>query len=260
VRHLFRVTAGLDSVVLGEAQIVSQVATSLRHSVAVHAASPLLKLAFKSAVRAGERARRAVWGRLQAASLGSAAIDAAAQISNGLNGRNVVVIGAGEIADLALRSLVKHAPAHITVANRSLDAAMAVATVHGAEVCLLEYLPTLLHDADVVIAATRAPMPLIDRTTVADALRDRSSRPLTFVDVSLPRNVDVAVRQVSGARLVGIDELGEYVAAAQGERHAMTPLVERIIDEEIASLRLHIDGRERGVQRKDVESAVPVAV
>ena len=255
IRHLFRVTAGLDSVILGEAQIIAQVAGSLKQSVAVHAASPLLKLAFKTAVRAGERARGSVWGRLQAASLGSAAIDAAAQTSLGLRGRNVVVVGAGEIAELALRSLAAHSPARVTIANRTLQPALELATHHGAEVCPLELLPALLRDTDVVIAATRAPMPLIDQATVAAALRDRVGRPLTLVDVSLPRNIDVTVREVAGAQLIGIDDLGNYVAAARAERSAMAPLVEQIVDEEIASLHLRLV-RHHQSHSHDVASAV----
>lgn len=250
VEHLFHVAAGLDSVVLGEAQIVGQVASSLRQSVAVHAASPLLKLAFKSAVRAGERARGAVWGRLQAASLGSAAVDAAAGAANGLRGLNIIVVGAGEIAELALRSLSAHTPAHVTIVNRTMDAAVELAALHGAEARSLDVLPSLMRDADVVIAATRATQPLIHDATVAQALEHRPDRPMTLIDVSLPRNVDVAVRHITGAHLIGIDDLGPYVAAAHAERRAVVPTVERIIDEELAQLRI------RFAQRIPAQAAV----
>ena len=260
IRHLFRVTAGLDSVILGEAQIVSQVASSLKQSVAVHAASPLLKLAFKTAVRAGERARGSVWGRLQAASLGSAAVDAAAQTSGGLRAQNVVVVGAGEIAELALRALAAHAPARVTISNRTLQPALEMAAHHGAAVCPLELLPALLRDTDVVIAATRAPMPLIDQATVAAALSHRADRPLTLIDVSLPRNIDVGVRQVAGAQLIGIDDLGSYVAAAHAERSAVVPFVERIIDEEIMSLRLRLAHRHRISSDDDADAVATMAV
>lgn len=244
VRHLFQVAAGLDSVVLGEAQIVAQVASSLRQSVSVHAASPLLKIAFKSAVRAGERARGAVWGRLQAASLGSAAVDAAAAAAHGLDGRNVVVVGAGEIAELALRALAAHSPTRVTIANRTMEAALEMGAHHGADACPLELLPTLLRDTDVVIAATRANQPLIDGATVAAAMNHRPTRPMTLIDVSLPRNVDVAVRRVNGAQLVGIDELGPYVAAAHAERRLVVPTVERIIEEELTLLQLRLARRD----------------
>jgi glutamyl-tRNA reductase len=254
IRHLFRVAAGLDSVVLGEAQIVAQVASSLRQSVAVHAASPLLKLAFKSAVRAGERARGTVWGRLQAASLGSAAVDAAAAAANGLRGLNIVVVGAGEIAELALRSLAAHAPARVTIANRTMQSALEMAAHHGADVHPLDLLPSLMRDSDVVIAATRAPQALIDEATVAAALRNRTDRPLTLIDVSLPRNIDVAVRHVPGAKLIGIDDLGRYVNALHAERRAVVPNVERVIDEELESLQLRL-ARRNAVASHDVETA-----
>jgi glutamyl-tRNA reductase len=259
-RHLFRVAAGLDSVVLGEAQIVSQIASSLRQSIAVHAASPMLKLAFKGAVKAGERARGAVWGRLQAASLGSAAVDAALAASNGLGGLNVAVVGAGEIAELALRSLAAHAPARVTIANRTIEPALEMAAHHGADVCPLELLPALLRDTDVVIAATRAPQPLIEHAAVAAALRDRPNRPLTLIDVSLPRNVDVAVRNVPGAQLIGIDDLGGYVSAAHSERRAVIPIVERIVTEEITALQARIARRNSVPTHGDAASAVTMAV
>lgn len=244
-RHLFRVAAGLDSVVLGEAQIVAQVASSLRQSVAVHAASPLLKLAFKSAVRAGERARGMVWGRLQAASLGSAAVDAAAAAANGLEGRNVVVVGAGEIAELALRSLAAHSPRRITIANRTMEAALEMGSHHGADACPLNVLSSVLREADVVIAATRAAHVLIDRELVAAALASRPTRPITLVDVSLPRNVDVEVRDVAGAQLIGIDDLGPYISVAHTERRAVVPSVEQIIEEELFVLRARLARRNR---------------
>ncbi|MFI5238922.1 MAG: glutamyl-tRNA reductase [Gemmatimonadales bacterium] len=259
-RHLFRVAAGLDSVVLGEAQIVAQVASSLRQSVAVHAASPLLKLTFKSAVRAGERARGSVWGRLQAASLGSAAIDAAAAASNGLAGLKVVVVGAGEIAELALRSLAAHTPARVTIANRTLESALEMAARHGAEVCQLELLPSLLRDADVVVAATRATHTLIDRTTVTAALEYRPTRPMTLIDVSLPRNVDVDVRRVPGAQLIGIDDLGSYVAAAHSERRVVVPAVERLIEEELDLLRMRLARRHPAPAHDDATIATTMAV
>ena len=262
--HLFNVAAGLDSVVIGEAQITAQVASSLRQSVAVHAASPLLKLAFKGAVRAGERARGIIWGRLQAASLGSAAVDAAATAANGLAGRNVVVVGAGEIAELALRSLVPHAPRRITIANRTVEAAVEMGARHGADACPLNLLPALLCDADVVIAATRAMLPLIDRHTVSEALAQRPDRPMTLVDVSLPRNVDIDVRDIAGAKLIGIDDLGPYVVAAHAERRAVVPIVERIIGEELAILKARIAVRLTDAPRKHaVQSgriASPIAV
>jgi glutamyl-tRNA reductase len=243
-RHLFHVAAGLDSVVLGEAQIVNQVASSLRQSVAVHAASPLLKLAFKSAVHAGELSRALVWGRLQAASLGSAAVDAAAAATpDGLGGLNVVVVGAGEIAELAMRSLVAHHPRRITIANRTLESAQEVGSRYGAYTCPLRALPSAMRDADVVIAATRAMRPLIDMTTVAAALEHRPHRPMILVDVSLPRNVDISVRCVTGATLIGIDDLGGYITGAHIERRAVVPAVERIIEEELALLRVRLQRR-----------------
>ena len=245
-RHLLRVAAGLDSVVLGEAQIVGQVASSLRQSIAVHAASPLLKLEFRSAVRTGERARRAVWGRLQAASLGSAAIDAAAAATGGLRGRTVLVVGAGEIAELAVRALAAHSAGTVIIANRGIDAARAMAARHGAQACSLAELPFGLRNADVVITATRAAQILIGPSLITAVMQQRSARPMTIVDVSLPRNVDVGVQDVAGARLIGIDDLASYTASMQPERRAMMPVVERIVTDELDALHERLARRAVG--------------
>jgi glutamyl-tRNA reductase len=100
-----------------------------------------------------------------------------------------------------------------------------------------------MHDADVVIAATRASHTLIDRPLVAAALEHRPDRPMTLVDVSLPRNIDIGVRDVTGAQLIGIDDLGSYVAAAHAERRAVVPTVERIVDEELALVQARLTER-----------------
>ncbi len=248
-RHLFRVAAGLDSVVLGEAQVVAQVASALRQSIAVHAASPLIKLAFRRAVHSGERARGAVWGRLQAASLGSAAVDAAAAAANGLGGKRVVIVGAGEIAELALRSLAAHVPARVTISNRSEDPARRLATHFCAHVCDLDALGEELQHADVVIAATRAMLPLITRDMVRSTVQLRAGRRLTIVDVSLPRNVDSAVRDIAGAQLIAIDDLGPYIAGSNNERRSVVPSVEAIVDAEIADFCSRLERRVAFVPR-----------
>jgi glutamyl-tRNA reductase len=259
LRHLFRVAAALDSVVLGEAQIVAQVAGALRSSVAAHAASPLLKLAFKSAVRSGEHARTSVWGRLEAASLGSAAIDAAAASTHGLDGRSVVVVGAGEIAELALRSLAPHNPARITIANRTVDTALELGAHHGADACPLNALPSLLRDTDVVITATRATNVVLDVPTIASIMKDRSTRTLTLIDVSLPRNIDIEARTVPGVELIGIDDLGPYVSEAHAERRAVVPTVARIVERELGLLRTELTKRVRITPNATAAAAAGIA-
>ncbi len=254
-RHLYRVATGLDSVVLGETQIVSQVAVSLKQSVATHAASPMLKLTLRGAVHAGERARRAVWGRLQAASLGSAAIDAAAAEAKGIAGRTVVIVGAGEIADLALRALSAHAPKRVIVANRSIESAREVGAPHGADACGLESLGEAICAADIVIAATRATLPFIHHDLVESAMIQRAERGLTIVDVSLPRNVDVNVRRVAGTQLIGIDDLAPYIAAAHCERRAVVPGVERLVEEELGTLSDRLARRVITTARRSVAVA-----
>ncbi|MBA3341696.1 MAG: glutamyl-tRNA reductase [Gemmatimonadaceae bacterium] len=241
VRHLFRLTAGLDSVVLGEPQILSQAAAALRESVAAHAASPALKKLFKAAVRAGERARASVWGRLRAADLGTAAIGAAsaclANHGQTLAESRVAVVGAGEIAELVMAALGAAGSRNATVLSRTADRAVAVAARHGGAARRLEELEPVLADVDAAIFAIAATGAVVDAESVRRVLDARAGRPLVLIDVSLPRNVDPAVRTVPGARLVDIDELGPHVARLHADRALMVPAVERIVGEELSLLQ-----------------------
>lgn len=247
-RHLMRVATGLDSVMLGEPQIIAQIAGAMRQSVAAHAASPALKAVFRSAVRAGERARGTVWGRMRASNLGIAAVAAAARLQDGLAGAHVAILGAGEIAQLALSELAEHEAVRITIVNRTTEHADALAARHHAAVAPLDEFERVLATADVVIAATGAEHTLIDAAMITRALGGTTRR-ITLVDVSLPRNVHPEVRDVAGAHLVDIDALGAYVATLDAEHAAAIPRVEEIVSEELAALWHAIAAHARPAER-----------
>jgi glutamyl-tRNA reductase len=231
--HLFRLTCGIESVIPGEPQIVSQVASALSRSVSAHAASPALKNIFKAAVRAGEHAQATVWGRLRRADLGTAAAAAALRFleSNGTTfaQASVAVFGAGELGELALSAVVEAGARNVTLVNRSTDRAVIVAERHSAQVRGLDEIASVLAAADVSIFALAESKSAISIDMVREAMRVRGGRPLALIDVGLPRNVDPDSRILADVCLLGIDELGDAVGEIFSGRAAVIPAVEEII-------------------------------
>lgn len=236
VSHLFRVAAGLDSVVPGEAQIVAQVAGALSQSVSAHAASPALKKLFRAAIRAGERAQSSVWGRLRAANLGTAAVAAASQMFElnqmAFQSAPVAVFGAGELGRLALAALVDRGVRDVTVLNRTGDRAALAADEHRVRARPFEEMLAVLSECDAAIFAIGASKSVVGADALRAVMEARSHRPLILIDVALPRNVDPGVRELPGVRLLGIDELGLTLEGVYADRAAVFPAVERIVEEE----------------------------
>ena len=218
LRHLFRVAAGLESAVLGEAQILGQVRRARAEAERAGALSPLLREAFGAAVAVGRRARaRTAIGR-GVASTASAAVGLAAQAAGGLRGRHVVVVGGGEIGRLLLKHVASAAPARLDLVSRSADLA-------GVSCHTPDALPRLLSEVDVVFTGT-------DRVAVRPAdLAGRGGRPLVLVDLGVPRNVAEGVGAVPGVTLHDVDALRRAVDAGLAERRAAVPAAERIVDD-----------------------------
>ena len=236
VRHLCRVACGLDAAILGEAQVLAQVAGALRVAVAAHTVTPLLKDVFRSAVSVGERARRVVWARYRAADIGWAAAEGAAHALNGLTGATAVVVGAGDVANLAVDALRARGVGRLTVVNRTLSRAEDIAARHGVEAEDMSALADAVRSADVVIVATGAGSVVIDAAVVEHALAGRADRPLVVVDAALPRNVDAAVRGLPGAQLLDLTDLRPHFASASDERQEAAEAVEALIEAEVHAL------------------------
>jgi glutamyl-tRNA reductase len=234
-RHLHRVATGLDATLLGEAQILSQVAGAIRTAVAEHAASPALKTLFRSAVQAGERARGTVWSKYARSDIGSVALERVTELRGTLAGQHAVVVGAGEVGELALRALRSHGVT-VSLINRTIARGIELGEQFGATVHGLAELPALMHNADIVFVATSAPRYVVDEATVRHVMHDRQDRTLTIIDASMPRNADPAVRTLNGVTLVDLDDLEPSVARARAARENAIPAVEAIIESEIGSL------------------------
>lgn len=234
-RHLFEVSAGLDSLVLGESQILGQVSDAYMAALEARTAGPVLSTLFRAAVRAGKRVRSETKISNNPASISSVAITLAQQVVGDLNQRRTLVIGLGEMGQLALKALRSRNITPIAVANRTRERAEAAVAAWGGQVYSLAELPQALASADVVISATAAPNTILDMATVQAALAGRDGRKLVLIDLAVPRDIDAAVGNLPGVYLFGIDQLRSSLDEALGARQQEIPLVEAIIDQETAA-------------------------
>lgn len=227
--HLFRVAAGMDSMVLGEAQIHGQVRDAWEHGRA-HA-GPVLNRLFQSALLVAGRVRSETALGRGAASVSSAAVQLAKQIFGSLVGRRAMVLGAGEMAELALESLASEGVRASIVANRALERAQALASRFGAVAVHWDECWSSLPLVDVLLCSTSAPHPVVGVPQLAPAAR--GGRPLCVLDVALPRDVDPAVRELETVYLYDLDDLQAVVGASLEARRAELPSAEQLIGGEV---------------------------
>jgi glutamyl-tRNA reductase len=210
--HLFAVASGLDSMVVGESQIGSQVRESLRRADGEGAVGNVLKGLFHAAGRAGRRVRSETALGAAPDAYVSIGTDLADEVIGGVAGRSAVVIGAGQMASLAVKHLRQRGVGPVRILNRSVERARALAQRIDADHGELDALPDALAQADLVISATGAAATVIDADLVRDALRGRSGRPLVLVDLAVPRDVDPAVGELPAVHRIDIAALRERVA------------------------------------------------
>lgn len=234
VEHLCRVAAGLDSIVVGEPQILGQVRHAYEAAKGQRTVGLLLKPLFLSAIRAGKRTHNETEIGRNAASVSSVAVKLAAQKLGGLDGCHVVMIGAGKMGKLALKAIRSHPIAELSVVNRTRSTAQKLADEFGGRAYGFDELRGRLKSADLVLCSTAAPHTLIDRDMMTPIMASRS-HPLVILDIAVPRDVEPTVQQVHGVHLYDVDALQHFVDEALIERRKAVPFVEQIIAEEIAA-------------------------
>jgi glutamyl-tRNA reductase len=232
VQHLMKVASGLDSLVIGEPQILGQVTHALELARGQAAAGPLLNRLFQAAIHAGKRARTETEISRNPASVSSLAAGLCQHAHPDLKNAEVVVLGAGEMAELAVEALRKRGVEKILVVNRTLERARALAERWGAETATFESLQEALIRADILIASTGAPHTLIYPEMVHAAMEQRPHRSLVLIDIAVPRDIDPAVVNIPHVRLYDIDDLNEHLEQARAERAVEAPRVESILVEE----------------------------
>jgi glutamyl-tRNA reductase len=231
VRHLYRVSAGLDSMILGESQIQGQVREAWETSKAL--AGPVLHRLFQSALLVGARVRSETGLATGAASVPSAAVAVAGKIFHELAGRSALILGAGDVAELAAACLVAEGVRVTLVANRTYERAKAIAEELGARALTLDEAWDQFAYADIVLCSTAAPHAVVTWQRVAPAIARRRGRPLCLLDVAVPRDVEPAVGQLENVFLYDIDDLQVAAAQRAAQRRADIPDAERIVSEEV---------------------------
>lgn len=230
--HLFRVVTSLDSMVLGEAQIQGQVRAAYEQAAAEpppKVVGPVLARLFQTALSVGGRVRSETALGVGAASVPSAAIELAKKVFGSLKGRRALVLGAGEMSELALECLTAEGVRTLVVANRTEERARELAERVGGTSVRFDELPAQLPTTDIIIAATSAPHPVLTRELVERALPGGPRHPLFIVDIALPRDVEPAVDSIENVFLYDIDDLYQVVDESLERRRAEVPAAERIV-------------------------------
>jgi glutamyl-tRNA reductase len=268
VIHLMRVAAGLDSMILGESQILGQVSDAFTMAKTANTTGPVLSHLFSQAVHAGKRARTETAISHHTTSVSHAAAGLIVEKLGGLEGVNVLVIGAGEMAEVALQALVDRGARNLTCMNRTFSSVVELAGRFDGQARPWHEIPEGMAWADVVVSATGAPHTIIQPDTVGEILPAREGRPLLFIDVAVPRDVDEAVGELPGVARYDIDDLQHVLDENMAQREAAIPQVEAIIAEEAASFAEWLSSRQvapviadlrryaAGIARAEVEGAL----
>jgi len=242
--HLFRVAASLDSMVVGEPQILGQVREALSRAAAARTVGPVLHRCVHRALAAARRVRRQTAIGKESVSVSSVAVDLARRIYADLGGRTVLLVGAGKMGALAARKLSDEGAGRVLVANRSLGRAQETAREMGGIACDLARLSSLLVEADIVFTSTAATDFLVGPDMVTRAMKARRYRPLFLIDTAVPRNVDPRVNRLSNVYLYDTDDLQQVVESHLGERLEEARDAERIVEAELARFEAWLDGQQ----------------
>ncbi|MDW6017798.1 glutamyl-tRNA reductase [Vibrio plantisponsor] len=235
IRHLMRVSCGLDSLVLGEPQILGQVKQAYADSRKNNAVDSSLDKWFQKAFSVAKRVRTETEIGGSAVSVAYAACTLAKHIFESLSDATVLLVGAGETIELVAKHLAGHNCKRIIVANRTRERAMSLAEEFNAEVIALNEIPDHLHFADIVISSTASPLPIIGKGMVESALKKRRHQPMLFVDIAVPRDIESQVGDLNDAYLYSVDDLQSIVDSNIEQRKVEAIQAEAIVSEESAA-------------------------
>ncbi len=233
-RHLFRVAAGLDSLALGESEVLGQVRTALRLAREAGATRAVLHRMFESAVAAGKRVRAETAIAQHPLSVPSIGFELATKVFGELSERRVLVLGAGETGTLFAQLAVEAGVADVRIANRSPERAERLASRIGGRAVRWEDLPRALQEADLVVGTTASSEPVVRREDVEASMRQRRGKPMFFLDLAMPRDVEPAVGELYNVYAYALDDLKEVAEENRRRRSREVPQVEAILEEELA--------------------------
>lgn len=255
IAHVFSVAAGLDSMVLGEPQILGQLKHAYRAAQLAGTTGPVLHRLFQTAFSVAKRVRTETEIGQNAVSVASAAVAMARTVFASLDSRTALLIGAGETAALAARHLHADGLRRIIFANRSVDAARELAAGFHAFAIGLQDIETHLPEADIVLASTASPTPIVTRGMVATALAARRRRPMLMIDIAVPRDIEAAVAELEDVYLFTIDDLQVVVADNLAGRREAARAADVLVAEEAARFEAALRVRDAGAAIRGLRDA-----
>jgi glutamyl-tRNA reductase len=242
--HLFRVASGLDSMMIGEAQILGQIKRALITARQAGALDARLEIILRGAIQAAKRTRHETGLGRRPVSVSHAAVAAAANLLGDLGGRRVLLVGAGEMSEVAVRLLHKQRIGHVYLASRTFERADQVAQPLGGQAVPFDAIGDIIAEVDIILSSSSAPHHVFDAAQVETFQSRRAGRPLLIIDMAVPRDVEPQVGRVPGVQLLNIDDLQAIAQANREERLASVPAAETIVDEELRATRVSLDARE----------------
>jgi glutamyl-tRNA reductase len=242
-RHAFRVAAGLDSMVLGEPQILGQMKQAVREADEAGTLGTTLHQLFQRSFAVAKEVRTSTEIGAHSVSMAAAAVRLASQLFEDLREQRVLFVGAGEMIELVATHFAAREPKEIALANRTLERGEALAARFGARAMRLAELPDRLHEFDVVVSCTASSLPIIGLGAVERALKARRRRPMFMVDLAVPRDIEPEVAKLSDVYLYTVDDLSTLVQTAGEKRQAAVEQAEAIIDAGVQSFVHWLDQR-----------------
>lgn len=234
VRHLFEVVSGLDSLIIGEDQIIGQVKDAYITCTEAALTDAVLMRLFQKSFEAGKRVRSETGIKLGITSVSSAAVEMCSCLLNGVSDKSVLMVGTGETGNLTLQNIVKKGVSRVAITNRTLENAEKIAAKYNAKVLEFENFSQSLPDYDIVMVATAATCPIITKEMVAQSMENRSGKSQVFVDLSVPRNIEKEVSEIEHVNLLGVDDLQEIVRQTTEKKKESAAKAAIIIDEVVA--------------------------
>jgi glutamyl-tRNA reductase len=244
VRHMFRVAAGLDSLVMGEPQILGQVKEAYRTATEEKTSGVILNRLLHRTFFVAKRIRTETGIGDHAVSISYAAVELGRKIFGSLEGKKVLLLGAGEMAELAVEHLIRNRAGHLFVANRTFERGVSLAARYRGTAIHFDEVGDYMNQADIIIGSTGSPTHIVDRDMVKSRMRGRRNRPLFFIDIAVPRNIDPAVNELNNVYLYDIDDLKGVIDSNKADRRREAVRAERMIEEAVIQFRLWQEGLE----------------
>jgi glutamyl-tRNA reductase len=242
-RHAFRVASGMDSMVLGEPQILGQFKDAVRAAEAAGTLGSTLSQMFQRSFAVAKEVRSSTEIGAHSISMAAAAVRLSGQLFEDLGKVNILFVGAGEMIELCATHFAAKTPKRMVIANRTIERGEKLASRFGGEVMHLAEVPTRLHEFDAIVSCTASTLPIIGLGAVERALKQRRRRPIFMVDLAVPRDIEPEVKALSDVYLYTVDDLASVVQTAQASRQAAVAQAEAIVDAGVQSFMHWVDQR-----------------